>query len=204
MNRNNSKKGLQNDVLIIVEGGSVQKVLTASPAVRCLVLDRDDPAGAQTVIAAGDIAALDVMAQALPEVDASKVEKAFYDVQRTLSKAQYDGNAAAQRVLGSFQAAREAASQQPSNPTGQKLWLAIVSHVSVPGTLPAMFFQSECPDTRAVKARFSDSAQPGELRVDGVFDLSHALGTDIRSMTAVQGFIEALGYVGNPAETADE
>jgi len=73
----------------------------------------------------------------------------------------------------------------------KKLWLVTVQHVSVPGTIPTLFFQSTEPSDRAIKARFADVAKPNELEIDGVFDLSHACEKDEANLKAIQAFDDA-------------
>ncbi|MCZ8254543.1 MAG: hypothetical protein O9327_02525 [Polaromonas sp.] len=72
----------------------------------------------------------------------------------------------------------------------KKLWIATVQHVSVPGTIPALFFQDKEPSDRAIKARFADVAKPKELVIDGIFDLSQTCAKDATSLKAIQAFHE--------------
>lgn len=71
--------------IVILDGGVVQSIIVDGKDVQVLVLDRDDPCGAESVQAAGGSAALDAMAQALPKVDAVRVERAFEAVKRGLA-----------------------------------------------------------------------------------------------------------------------
>jgi hypothetical protein len=73
----------------------------------------------------------------------------------------------------------------------KKLWLATVQHASVPGTIPALFFQSTEPSNRSIKARFADVAKPAELVIDGLFDLSHTCSKDAASLKAIEAFDDA-------------
>lgn len=89
-------------VVVIVDNGAVQEVLTSSGAVRCLVLDREDPGGAQSVTVAGGTAALDAMQQALPTVSIDRVNRAFNTVEKALSADRFAGDESAREILSSI------------------------------------------------------------------------------------------------------
>lgn len=91
--------GAESRVVVIVDGGVVQEVLTASRGVQCLVLDRDDPAGASQVRAAVGTAALDAMAQALPKVAKDSVNRAYASIEAALTDAKFQNDEQAARVL---------------------------------------------------------------------------------------------------------
>jgi len=92
----------ENKVVVIVDNGVVQEVLTTSGMVQCLVLDREDPNGAKYVSAAGSTAALDAMEQRLPKVARDRGNRAVVSVENALSQARFVGDESAQRILASL------------------------------------------------------------------------------------------------------
>jgi len=89
-------------VVVIVDNGVVQEVLTTNGMVQCLVLDREDPSGAEYVNVAGGTAALDAMQQGLPKVARHRVNRAFASVEKELSQPRFAADESAQRILSSL------------------------------------------------------------------------------------------------------
>lgn len=72
----------------------------------------------------------------------------------------------------------------PSTAKQPSLWCATVSHVDVPGTIPAFFFNESQPDKATVFKRFEDVAAADELRLSGMFDITAALSQKDQSREA--------------------
>lgn len=94
-----SHEMLSAQVVIVVDKGAVQSVLVSDVAIQCLVFDREDPVGAHYIEIDGESAALDAMAQALPEVDRVQVARVFASVKTALSDGGLVHDRDAQRVL---------------------------------------------------------------------------------------------------------
>ncbi|WP_211634706.1 hypothetical protein [Paraburkholderia domus] len=77
----------------------------------------------------------------------------------------------------------------------KRLWLAMVEHETVPGTRIVLSFQSAEPADEEILSRFSDVATPEELEISGLFDVSHALTVDDKSLEAAVSFADAFGSV---------
>ena len=72
----------------------------------------------------------------------------------------------------------------------KKLFIALVEHAVVPGTIAALFYQTVEPSDRTIKKRFPDE-KPGDLEVTHVLDLSHVVANDPLSLRAIGVFAEA-------------
>lgn len=75
----------------------------------------------------------------------------------------------------------------------KKLWLALVEHESVPGTVPYFFYMENEPSDPFVKRRTGYSPK-SELSVVGMFDITHALIHDRESLVAVHAAIANFVY----------
>lgn len=73
----------------------------------------------------------------------------------------------------------------------RKLWIALVQHVAVPGTVPALFYQAGMPSDRAIKRRFS-TIPPREIEITHVLDLSFAAEHDEANRKAIEAFDDAM------------
>ena len=80
-------------VVVILENGTIQKVLTDDPNIQVLALDSDtDGCDESTEMRMGDESyGLDAMAQALPKVQPKTVERYFERVKKALEKRPKDG-----------------------------------------------------------------------------------------------------------------
>lgn len=70
-----------------------------------------------------------------------------------------------------------------------RLWLCLVEHKVVPGTVPLLFHSPVEPIDKAVKARVRHAAGAREVHVVGKFDLSHVVTHDPESKRAIAAFI---------------
>jgi hypothetical protein len=71
----------------------------------------------------------------------------------------------------------------------KRLWLALVDHVTVPGTVPVFIWQENEPSDPLVKRRV-DHAPKGELEIVGMFDITHVLQNDPASLAAVRAALQ--------------
>lgn len=83
------------------------------------------------------------------------------------------------------------------------LWVALAEHETVPGTKPALFAQLGEPGDAEIFSRFSDDASPNELKVVGVFDLSHLIKVDQASRNALDQYVRAMSTVSSATPAAD-
>jgi len=69
----------------------------------------------------------------------------------------------------------------------------MIDHIDIPGTLLTFFHQASRPTTEDSKGRFKHLAQPKELRVSGMFDVTQILlnGADENITAIMRGVLEA-------------
>lgn len=72
-----------------------------------------------------------------------------------------------------------------------RLWVALVEHESVPSTRPVLIAQANEPGDTEILARLASEADASELRVVGVFDLSHAISVDALSKDALGQYVRS-------------
>lgn len=112
--RNSKQEERGSKVVVIIQNGVVQEVLTSRAAVQCLVLDRDDPVGAKYVRAGDGAATLDAMALGLPRVAEEAVDRLYASVARDLSGPRFDGDELADKILSSLQQSSPTPKMAPS------------------------------------------------------------------------------------------
>lgn len=83
------------------------------------------------------------------------------------------------------------------------LWVALAEHETEPGTQPALFAQLGEPGDAEILSRFSDDSSRHELKVVGVFDLSHLIKVDQASRNALDQYVRAMSTVSSAAPAAD-